>query len=163
MPFDAFINIDGAKGESTDKKYKDWIEMSSFSIGTVQMGGGEVSTSGSLTAGRGEVSPFSFSHAIDKASVKLMEMCMTGTHSKKVEVVVCRADKSGKIPYYKIKMDGVLIESVSLSGSEPMPYESVTLRPSQITWTYVGTGHGTGGKKDNIETGWDCVKNAKKS
>lgn len=162
MPFDAFIKIDGAPGESTDDKHKDWIEMTSFSIGTVQMGSGEVSTGGSLTAGRGEVSPFSFSHAIDKASVKMMELCMNGTASKKVQVEICRADKAGKIPYYTIEMENVLVESVSLSGSEPLPYESITLRPSTITWKYATTAHGKGGKTGQISAGWNCVKNVKK-
>jgi type VI secretion system secreted protein Hcp len=40
MPGDAFLEIDGIKGESTDDKHKDWIEILSYSHGVSQSGAG---------------------------------------------------------------------------------------------------------------------------
>jgi hypothetical protein len=34
--YDAFLNLDGIKGESTDDKHKDWIEISSFNHNITQ-------------------------------------------------------------------------------------------------------------------------------
>ena len=74
--FDAFLEIDGIKGESKDKDHKNWINVSSFSWGmtnTPAAGGGG--------AGAGKVSfhDFHFVAKLSKASPQLLAAAAGGT------------------------------------------------------------------------------------
>ena len=50
MPFDAFLQIEGVPGESTDENHLDWIEILSYSHGVSQPGSGSVSSGGARRA-----------------------------------------------------------------------------------------------------------------
>lgn len=54
MAFDAFIEIDGIEGESTDDKHAGWIEMNNFSTGLQQKSSTTASSVGGASAERAD-------------------------------------------------------------------------------------------------------------
>src|SRR5437773_2653298 len=80
MASDIFAKLGDIKGESSDDKHKDEVEVLSFSWGLANTG-----TIGSGTgsgAGKATFHDLSFVHHIDKASPVLMQACATGVHLK---------------------------------------------------------------------------------
>ena len=135
MASDIFAKIGDIKGESTDMKHKNEIEVLSWSWGVSQTG--SVSHGGGGGAGKATFPDFNFTHHIDKASPLLMKSCATGVHIPEATVTVRKAGK-GQQDYLIIKMTDVLITGVALSvaGDEPSGAESVTLQSAKVDLEY---------------------------
>jgi type VI secretion system secreted protein Hcp len=113
MASDIFAKIGDIKGESVDDKHKDEIEVLAFSWGVANaanIGGGGGG------AGRATFHDLSFTHAIDKASPKLLQACATGAHLKEATITRRKAGK-GQPEYLIIKMNDIIVTSVSLGDS----------------------------------------------
>jgi type VI secretion system secreted protein Hcp len=113
MASDIFAKIGDIKGESGDHKHKDEIEVLAFSWGVANaanIGGGGAG------AGRATFHDLSFTHAIDKASPKLLQACATGAHLKEATITRRKAGKDQQ-EYLIIKMNDIIITSVSLSDN----------------------------------------------
>ena len=162
MAFDAFIQIDGIPGESTDAAHSDWIEVIDFTQGEQQPTSATVSTGGGRTSERVNFSPFKFRHSIDKSSAKLHLACAKGTHISKVTLELCRA-VGDKQPYYQVVMENVVVSHVQTVGDahsdESLPVEDVELTFGKVTWTYTETDHKTGKPKGNVTANWDLESN----
>ncbi|MDR3087623.1 MAG: type VI secretion system tube protein Hcp [Azoarcus sp.] len=161
MAFDAFIQIDGIPGETTDDKYKDWIEVLSFDHGLEQPASSTASSAGGATAERVNHSPFVFEHVLDKATPKLAEACCKGTHIKEVTFALCRAGGE-KTQYYEVKLEQVLVSKVEPKGAandDGFPSERISLSYGTIKWTYTQQARADGTGSGNIATGWDLTKN----
>jgi len=134
MATDIFIKIGDIKGESTDDKHKDEIELLSWSWGASQSGSMAYGSGG----GTGKVSfnDLSFAHNIDKASPVLLQACAGGDHIKEATLVQRKAGK-GQQEFLIIKMNDVLITSVQTSGSGlEVPMEQVSLQFSKVDLEY---------------------------
>ncbi len=68
MAVDNFLKIEGIKGESTDDKHKDWIEILSYSWGVSQMASASASTSGGGTSQRADFQDISIVKTLDSSS-----------------------------------------------------------------------------------------------
>ena len=170
MAFDAFLNIDGVKGESTDDKHKDWIEVLSFSHGATQPSSATASSAGGGTTERVSFDDLMVTKHIDKASAKLHEMCASGKHVATVTLQLCRAG-GDKLQYMEVKMEQVIISSVQASGmaangatngsSTPdnLPTEQVTFNFGKIKWTYTQQKRADGSGGGNVTGGWDLTAN----
>ena len=80
MAVDYFIKFDGIKGESTDAKHKDEVDVEAWSWGESNVGGaGHGSGAG---AGKVSMQDFHFTMRFNKASISLMKACATGQHIK---------------------------------------------------------------------------------
>jgi len=154
MAFDAYLQIDGIKGESTDSEHKDWIEVLSYST---PIGQPAAAAAGS-TSGRVTHQPFQIVKRTDLASPKLYEMASTGKHIKEVIVELMRASGGTPVKYMEIKMTDVIISNVSSAGrggqappahpspptlqnlekpvASPLLTESVSFNYGSIQWTY---------------------------
>jgi type VI secretion system secreted protein Hcp len=156
---DAFLKITGPdiKGESTDDKHKDWIEIDSFQHGMGQAVS-PASSTGGRTASRVSMSEFTVSKPTDTASLEMQHHCCIGTHFK--EVVVQLHQASGeKHKFYEIKLSDVIISSLSTSSSGDKPRESVSFNYGKISWEYTPSKHdGKPGKKVG-HMGWDLETN----
>jgi type VI secretion system secreted protein Hcp len=114
MAADIFAKIGDIKGESLDDKHKDEIEVLSYGWG--------VSNAGSMSAGSGggegkaNFHDLTFTHSLDKASPVLMQACAVGTHIKDATIVHRKAGQKGPQEYLVIKMNDVLITSISHGG-----------------------------------------------
>ena len=133
---DYFLKIEGVESESTDDKYKGWIELESFSWGETNAG-----TAGhGAGQGAGKVQPqdFHFVKKVDKATPLLFIGCATGQHFKKAEMVGRKA--GGKqVEYFKLTMEEVLVSSYQLGGSgasDVVPTEQVSLNFAALEMIY---------------------------
>ncbi len=136
MASDIFAKIGDIKGESFDDKHKGEIEILSFSwgvanSGTIGGGGG----GGGGGAGRATFHDLSFMHSIDKASPLLLKACATGQHLKEATITHRKAGK-GQQEYLIIKMNDVIITSVSLSDSGDGSAENVSMAFAKVDLEY---------------------------
>jgi len=112
MAVDYFLKLDGVPGESKDDKYKDWIEVLSFSWATAR--------------GGPKTHDFQVVKATDKASPLL---AMASCNGKSPGQAMFVARKSGStVEYLKIKLTDVIISSYNTAGNtDDNPVETVTL------------------------------------
>lgn len=102
-------------------------------------------------------SSFSFMMGINPATVSFKKLLSNGTSLTSVDITFV---KGGTTPfdYYKIRMEGVAVESVQESGSSEAPVFSVSLMPKKIAWQYIKQNpSGTPGTKTTF--GWDIEAN----
>jgi len=135
MASDIFAKIGDIKGESTDAKHKDEVEVLSWSWGVSQSG--SITPGGGAGSGKTSFNDFNFTHHIDKASPVLMQVCATGQHLKDATITVRKAGKDQQ-EFLIIKMNDILITSVSPSsaGDTAATAESVTLQFAKVDLEY---------------------------
>lgn len=149
MGFNGYIQLGDIKGESTDDKHKDWVEIISISnLHPVQAPPLPKSSAAGSASSSGNKSSFSVTKLVDKASPKLYEALHNGTHIPKVIIELYRPTGSSKQKYLTIKMNQVLIASVSAPRQSPQASqpgtvvapvlltESVSFNYGNIEWEY---------------------------
>ena len=156
---DMFLKFGDIKGESTDDKHKDEIQLLSFSFGATQPGSS--GHGGGAGVGRVSLHDFSISKYVDKSSPKLFEACAAGTHTATADLI-CRKAGGTQQEYLKIHLKDVLISSIQTSGSDrgDLPTESLTLNYSYIKIDYASQ-DSKGGVGPNMSGGWDVKANKK--
>jgi type VI secretion system secreted protein Hcp len=156
---DYFLKLDGISGESKDSKHKGEIEVLSFSFGETQSGGS--GTGGGGGAGKVQMSDFSFTARISKASPQLFLHCAQGKHIKQAFLTARKAGGSQQ-EYLKIKLNDVLVSSYALGGSEPEvePHDVFSLKFVKISYDYAPQ-KADGSLDAPIHAGWDLTKNVK--
>ena len=116
MAVDYFIKFDGIKGESTDAKHKDEIDVEAWSWGESNVGGAG-HAGGGAAAGKVSMQDFHFTMRFNKASISLMKACATGQHIKEATLSARKAGKEQQ-EYLTIKFNDVLVSSYQTGGSE---------------------------------------------
>ena len=153
---------DGIKGESTDDKHKDQIEVLSFSWGSSQPASAASGTGG-RTAERVNIQDFSFVKVLDKSTPMLFLACCDGRHLKETVIELCLAS-GDKHPYMKYTMEDVIISGVrpggSAQGGEVKPLEEVTLNFGKVRLEYTPI-DSSGNAGSPERTGWDLTTNKK--
>jgi type VI secretion system secreted protein Hcp len=135
MPSAIFAKIGDIKGESTDDKHKEEIEVLSFSWGVANPAS---PTPGGGGAGKATFQDLSLVHKIDKASPLLLKACATGMHLK--DAIITHR-KAGKTPleYLIIKLEDIIITGVTHAGASGQPEtgpETVSLAFAKIDFSY---------------------------
>ena len=103
MALDAYMQIEGIKGESADSGHKDWIEVSNVAWSVFQPRAEAVSTAGGMTTGRAVLSNLSFKKLADLSSPVLQQHCAMGKTIPRAKFEFMRADGDGKpICYYTV-------------------------------------------------------------
>jgi type VI secretion system secreted protein Hcp len=176
--FDAFLKLDGIKGESADAKHKGEIDIQSFSWGLSQTG--VSATGGGGGAGKVKVHDIEFTKNTDAASPLLMLNCANGAHIKEGTFVVRKAGGE-QLEYLKIKLTDVLVSSYKPHGSQtagattgttasvadkssddsPVPSEHFTLNFSKVEYSYQPQGSDGKAQGGPILAGWDVKANQK--
>jgi type VI secretion system secreted protein Hcp len=155
---DYFLKLDGISGESKDSKHKGEIEVLSFSFGENHSGSG---AGGGGGAGKVQMSDFSFTARISKASPQLFLHCAQGKHIKQAFLTARKAGGSQQ-EYLKIKLNDVLVSSYALGGSEAEvePHDVFSLKFVKISYDYAPQ-KADGSLDAPIHAGWDLLKNVK--
>lgn len=122
---DYFLKIDTIKGESSDNKHKDWIEILSVSVDADVVAPRDAASG--LATGKRQHKPFVITKTVDKSSPKLAEACAKGTVLKEVEV-------GG--PDVSYKLTDAIITSIQPSSGGDRPMESLSLNYTKIEMTY---------------------------
>ena len=137
MASDIFAKIGDIKGESTDSKHKDEIEVLSFSWGVTNAApaGG---AGGGGGAGKANFRDLVFTHRIDKATPPLLQACATGKHLPEATITHRKAGK-GQQEYLIITMNDVIITGVinsdSTADTDPSS-ETVSLAFAKVDFEY---------------------------
>lgn len=136
MALDQFLELDGIKGESTDKVHKDKIDVLAWSFGASNSGSAH--QGGGAGSGKSSFQDLSATKYIDKSSPVLMAAVATGEHIKKGTLYVRKAGGKSPIEYYKIDMEEILVTSVSQGGSggEDRLTENLSLNFAKFTVKY---------------------------
>jgi type VI secretion system secreted protein Hcp len=162
ITFDAYLKIEGIPGEALDAQFKDWIEMDDFDVGASQSASVTATSSGGATGGRARMSDLFFRKTVDKSTPKLHETCCSGKHFKEVTIAVNRAG-SEKLKYLEIKLEEVIISSVSLNGNGSVeggfPTETVRLSYGRMKMIYTQQKRIDGQSGGQVVGGWDGIAN----
>jgi len=169
--FDAFLKLDGIKGESADSKHKGEIDVSSFHWGLEQTG--VQATGGGGGAGKVKFNDFHITKKTDASSPLLMLNCANGAHIPTAAFTVRKAGGT-QLEYLKIKLTDVLISSYKPAGSDSapssltpdlvnneIPQEQVTLNFAKIEFQYQAQGADGKAQGGPIMAGWDVKGNVK--
>ena len=137
MAVDYFLKFDGIKGESTDAKHKDEIDIESWSWGASNAGTA-ASARGGASAGKVAMQDFHFMMKLNTASSALLKACATGQHIKMATLTSRKAGK-GQQEYLTFKFHDVLVSSYQTGGSEggdDLPIEQVSFNFAKIEVEY---------------------------
>jgi type VI secretion system secreted protein Hcp len=135
MASDIFAKIGDIKGESTDARHKNEIDVLSWSWGVSQSGTMAHGSGGG--EGKASFHDLNVTHHIDKASPLLLKSCATGAHIPEATITVRKAGK-GQQEYLIFKMSDVLVSSVTMSvvADEATTMENVTLQFAKVDFEY---------------------------
>lgn len=160
MAVDAYLQLEGIKGESSDSAHQGWIEIDNVYWSVLQPKSGVSSTGGGHTAERVEMTDITFSKVSDLATPILLQTCAQGRTIPKGKLEFMRADSAGKpIKYFEIELENVLIGGVtpSLNGGGGLT-ESIALKFGKVKWKYTQQKIG-GGAGGNTSGGWNLQTN----
>jgi type VI secretion system Hcp family effector len=158
------MQLDGIEGLSGDKAHEKWLEVISFEHGAHQ----NVSIErGGDVAGRGQFYPFTFTHAVDKATPKLQQYCVSGQKIGKATLQFSRVIGGASTPVYEVVLENcrvadAKVHTIEGGGDDPLskqPVETVQLVAGKITWKVVPI-KPDGSKDGAIEAAFDQIANA---
>lgn len=163
MAVDMFLKFaDSAniKGESKDKTHPKEIDVLAWSWGMSQSG--TFHTGGGGGAGKANFQDVSVTKWVDVASYALMDALANGTHIDDATLYVRKAGGKAPLEYIVIKMEKVMVTSVSTGGSggEDRLTENVTLNFAKVNFAYTEQkDDGTGDTAKEFK--WNIEENAK--
>jgi type VI secretion system secreted protein Hcp len=159
VPVDIFLKLDGITGEARDGAHANEIDVLAWSWGMSQSATTHVGGGGG--SGKVSVQDLSITKYIDSASADLMLACCNGKHLPTALLTVRKAGEN-PLEYVKVKMEEVIIASVSTGGSggEDRLTENVTLNFAKVAVDYTAQDDkGKAGKARSMT--WDIAKNQK--
>lgn len=158
MASDFLLEIDGIKGESSDSKHKDTIEVASFSWGNTNSG--SHASGGGGGAGKVNFQDVHFTTVVNKASPNLMYHCAAGKHIKKAVLYVRKQGKDQQ-DFYTVTLEDLLISSYQSGGSEgssALPVDQFSLNFAKIKFEYKPQS-ADGSLGSTVEGKWDLKAN----
>ncbi|MEO8186357.1 MAG: type VI secretion system tube protein Hcp [Burkholderiaceae bacterium] len=130
-----FLKIGDIKGESTDDKHKEQIEVFSWSWGVTNAT--TLGPASGNAAGRPSFNDLNFMHRYDKAAPLLWRACAVGQHFAEATLVGTKQGKAAQ-DYLVVKMSDVVVTSANASdssgGGEAM--ESVGVKFAKVDVEY---------------------------
>ena len=159
-----FLKLDGIEGQASDTKHEKWLELLSFNHGAQQNINVQASSD---VQGRGQYIPFTFTHAVDKATPKLQLSCMKGEVIKTAKFEYCRVLGGAQTPVYELTLNSVRVAKAEIKTISPkqddaasqQPIEEVQLVATEIV-VKVTPIKSDGSKDGAIETKWNQVTNS---
>jgi len=112
---DIYLRVDGVTGESEDAKHKGWIGVDSIAGGVANAGAFAYGSGGG--SGKAQWNDLAVRCKFDKSFPILMLKCASGEHIGSVEISASKAGGE-QWEFMNVRLEGVLISSVNLSGSE---------------------------------------------
>jgi type VI secretion system secreted protein Hcp len=138
MAFDAFLKIDGIKGESAHHLHKDEIEINSFSWGVSNSGNRHGGTSGGAT-GHPQAGELHFTTVTQRSTPLLFEAIVKGEIKSTAQLTLQRAGSEAG-DFYKWTLSGVLVTSLHTAGAstsgDDRPIEQLSLSFDKVAVSY---------------------------
>jgi type VI secretion system Hcp family effector len=155
---DIFLKFDGIKGESSDLKHKDSIEILAYSWGVSQTGAAKGNGTGT---GKVNVQDLSFTTRISKASPLLSLRAATGEHIKSAQLLVRKQGNEQK-EFLSFDMQDTLISSYNVKGLDnTQPSESISLNFAKIEVKYTPAEVAGAPSSTPVKYKWTIPSNAK--
>jgi len=153
-----FLDLDGVKGESVDKTYKDKIDILAWNWAASNTGTFHHGSGGG--AGKANFQDISITKYIDAATPNILLYCSNGKHFAKGKIIVRKAGEK-PLEYLVIEMEKVLVTAYSTGGAagEERLTENVQLNFAKVRVDYIEQDE-KGGKGGTFSYGWDIAANA---
>lgn len=135
---DIFLCSEAFEGETQNAHYQGCVDVESWSWGESF----EVTLDGSISRGYSKVEfeELIITKKVDKSSPVLMVISTETNTIPMVELFVdrCEVGCKERTPYYRLRLDNVLVSSVMLGGQGGGPgiTENVSLNFSKVEWCY---------------------------
>lgn len=155
--FDAFLKLEGVKGESRDSKHEKEIDILSWTWNFTNQGTGHYG--GGLGAGKVQVGDLHIKKRTDSSSPILIKHCAHGTHIKSGTLVVRKAG-GNPLEYWKVDLADILVSSVTpyTDDNSPMLLEDVSLNFAEFHIHYTPQDEkGAGGA--TVDFGYNIAQN----
>jgi type VI secretion system secreted protein Hcp len=157
----AFLELEGVKGEAQDSKFKEQIELQSFSWGVSNSSSYESGTGGNI--GAGTIHEISFSKFMCKASTELMRRCANGKAIAKGKLSLYKLageSDDDKLVYYECEFEKIVFRGyqVAASGGAQLPMESASMAFVTMKPQYTPQDN-DGSALPNIHFKWDLQQN----
>jgi type VI secretion system secreted protein Hcp len=141
MANDVYLQLDGIKGESTESKHKDWVEVFSYEHKITQPASASSRSNqkgNDATSKHGELFVLK-TH--DLASAKLFDACCTGKYLKTAVLEKTISVGASKAVLLQIKLENAIVSTFELLYDEKMEHqvERVGLSYGTIKFTYTQT------------------------
>ena len=155
MATNMYLKLDGIKGECTAKGHEGEIEILSWSHSFSQPTSAVRASSGA-TIEKANHSDLTITKYIDSSTDDILARCWDGKQIPTAIISCYRADGAQDnvaVEYLNIKMEKVIISSVSIGGGAgDLPIENVSFSYGKITYTYKPQKKedGTGGNAEPI-------------
>jgi type VI secretion system secreted protein Hcp len=163
-PAATFLKLGDIKGESTDSKHKDQIEILSFTqswTNDVELG----SSSGGAGVGKVQCGAVTMMKNIDKSSPMLLKNIALGTHQESAVIAFqSTTDSMGRAAtsdYYTITMGTVFITELSQTDEKDpnRVFEKLVLKARTFEFKYQPQNVKGAPVGDPITFKWDCAEN----
>lgn len=155
---DQFIKFQDVKGESQQKGFEDWIELSSFSMSSATSG--STSLGGGSGVGKPSIHGVSFSTVAGRHTPTIMKRYFEGKHFEKVEVkFIKQTGADAAETYYHLTMQHVFVTSMQAGkgegslGSESMSLTAESYKQEYFAQEKDGTIKSVGSTTYNEKTG----------
>jgi len=154
----AFLELEGIEGEAQDSDHTGKLELQSFSWGASNNSSFAVGTGGGVS--KGQIHDISVSMFTSKASLRLLELAVTGKHIATAKLSLCKLSGDKKIAYFELDLEHVVVTSLQMAaGSDgQLPMESATLHFVKVKCKYQPQGN-EGDAVGSVDFGWDLQKN----
>jgi type VI protein secretion system component Hcp len=147
-----FLEIDGIKGESTDPRHKDWIDINSFSWGISSAA--SVGPGAGASSNKASLSPLSWTQNLDMSVPPVFGGVASGKPYRRATLEVAKATGV----YFQMVFDDVILTSLNIDGVGDMPGVSGALEYAKLTMTYRPQ-KDDGSFDAPIVGGWDLKNN----
>ena len=131
-----YIKFDKFKGSSTDDKFKEQVEVTSFSFGA-GIGVGSP-RGGDRTNSEPSVSEIVSTKQTDKSSEMLFKYLLLGENIGKALISFTAASKGESVAYATLELSDVIISGFSMSSGGDIPSESISLNFTKFDWSFTG-------------------------
>jgi type VI secretion system secreted protein Hcp len=142
MAVDYFLDLDGIQGESQDEKFKNKIQLLSWSWGASNVS--SVAGTGGSGAGKVDLSDFSAMTFFDKSTPKLFKSIVKGAHIPKGTLSAVKSGADGK-PYLKVNFTEIFVTGLQMSASSEVPSVSLS-----FTYNEIGIDYSVQDEKGNL-------------
>lgn len=129
-----FLQIDTIKGESTDVRHRDWIDVSSFSWGIHSST--SIGTGGGRVAGKAEFSPLAWTQLLDMSVPPMFVGVASGQHYRNATLDVLQPGGTTREAFFRMEFDDVILTALDIGGTGGIPGVSGALQYSKVTMTY---------------------------
>jgi type VI secretion system secreted protein Hcp len=125
-----FADIQGIKGESTNVRHRDEIDIVTLSWCVTNAAG-----AGGGGAGRAAFDGLVIGKHTDLATVPLVEAAATGRHLAEAVITLERGGRES-FPFLRVELEDVLVTRVNSSWRGGLPDEEVSLAFGKVCWEY---------------------------